>query len=302
MTDPIRWLDQQGDTSELERAVLESDLGAEPPADAADRGWERLLGALGPVPPFGPAGGAGSGGGAGLGSAASAGGVTAATAKAFLVGLAVGGALTGAGALVTTLRNTPAQVERASPTRAIPVSSIEPHRATSIAQAARSPSDPDPSRARPGATHVIVGSPEPSVASTPARAEATPERSAAAGSLPDLLDAESVEAPALPNAPSPAAGPRSSQRSSLEQEAALVREARRRLHAGDVQGAFAELEALRTWFPNGVLLQEREALTVDLLARSGQRDAAEARARAFVRTFPRSPFTPSVRRVLERRP
>ncbi|MBN1611620.1 MAG: hypothetical protein JW940_33605 [Polyangiaceae bacterium] len=50
------------------------------------------------------------------------------------------------------------------------------------------------------------------------------------------------------------------------------------------------------------LLQEREALTVELLDRSGQHAAAERRARAFVQALPRSPFAPSLRRVLEAKP
>jgi hypothetical protein len=124
----------------------------------------------------------------------------------------------------------------------------------------------------------------------------------ATGSLPDLGDAASLPSGPVGDAvPATASGPsgRTAQATALEQEAALVRVARQRLHAGDIKGAFAQLEVARTWFPKGVLLQEREALMVELLDRSGQHAAAHRRARVFVRAFPRSPFTPSIQRVLD---
>jgi outer membrane protein assembly factor BamD (BamD/ComL family) len=79
----------------------------------------------------------------------------------------------------------------------------------------------------------------------------------------------------------------------------VLRDARSRLHSGDLSGAFARLETSRTWFPHGRLVQEREALTVELLFRSGQHGAARQRAQAFVKAFPRSAFAPHMRRMLE---
>jgi hypothetical protein len=76
--------------------------------------------------------------------------------------------------------------------------------------------------------------------------------------------------------------------SQLREEAALIREGRARLRAGDLAGAFATLEAARTRFPRAVLEEEREALTIELLSRSGRLESARERARAFLERFPES--------------
>jgi hypothetical protein len=48
-----------------------------------------------------------------------------------------------------------------------------------------------------------------------------------------------------------------------------------------------------------VLGQEREALTIQALALSGQRDAARTRARAFIAKFPTSPHAQILSRFAE---
>ena len=87
--------------------------------------------------------------------------------------------------------------------------------------------------------------------------------------------------------------------SQLRAEAALLHSARAALRAGDVAAAFAALEAARARFPKGALVQEREALVIELLAKSGQREAARASAGTFLKTFPESSLAPRVRELAE---
>ena len=71
---------------------------------------------------------------------------------------------------------------------------------------------------------------------------------------------------------------------------AVVRQIRSDLGSGNAAGALARLEQARSRFPGGVLRQEREALTIQALAGSGQRAAAAERAASFVRDYPSSPY------------
>ena len=57
------------------------------------------------------------------------------------------------------------------------------------------------------------------------------------------------------------------------------------------------LEAAREQFAGGALLQEREALTIEALARTGRRAEANRRAEAFLRAFRGSPHAAAVREL-----
>jgi len=83
-------------------------------------------------------------------------------------------------------------------------------------------------------------------------------------------------------------------------ESRLIAAARDALRANDVAGALRLLEQTRRQFPSGILAQEREALSVEGLVRSGQLAAARLRAQEFLRTFPASPHTARVQAALER--
>jgi len=78
----------------------------------------------------------------------------------------------------------------------------------------------------------------------------------------------------------------------------LLRRARAELQAGSLALAFATLEASRERFATPELAQEREALTIELLYRSGQRAAAGERALAFLARFPESPHAARLRGFL----
>jgi outer membrane protein assembly factor BamD (BamD/ComL family) len=82
---------------------------------------------------------------------------------------------------------------------------------------------------------------------------------------------------------------------ALALESALVTQARADLKRGDPRAALATLQRLKRESPRGVLHQEREVLTVQALAAAGHKDAARARARAFIKSFPNSPHAPLLR-------
>jgi hypothetical protein len=144
--------------------------------------------------------------------------------------------------------------------------------------------------------------PVASVAPEPARLdvpEPSPRTAGRAALAPAALAvATNREAPAVASASAPAASalpepvasvaPAEQERiERLREEARLVREGRDALGRGDFSGALrwlGQAQAMR-----GVLYQESEALTIEALARSGQRDAASTRARAFLTAYPKSP-------------
>ncbi len=86
--------------------------------------------------------------------------------------------------------------------------------------------------------------------------------------------------------------------SALREESQNLLEARAALRGGNPSAALDLLSRARTRFPRGALAQEREALTIEALYRSGQKQLASQRADAFLRQFPRSPHAADVRRYL----
>lgn len=82
---------------------------------------------------------------------------------------------------------------------------------------------------------------------------------------------------------------------ALSDESAAVLAIRSALRAGDPSGALQLLEQARLRFPHGVLGQEREALTVQALAKAGNRKAASRKAAAFLRAHPTSPYASDVK-------
>jgi outer membrane protein assembly factor BamD (BamD/ComL family) len=99
-------------------------------------------------------------------------------------------------------------------------------------------------------------------------------------------------------APSASSGAR--QNDAAQREARLIGVARETLQAHDPQGALVLLEDGARRFPSGILLQEREALSISALAALGRTAEASARARAFLKNFPSSPHAERVRAVLNR--
>ncbi|HEX3850474.1 MAG TPA: hypothetical protein VHW01_05875 [Polyangiaceae bacterium] len=71
----------------------------------------------------------------------------------------------------------------------------------------------------------------------------------------------------------------------------------RELRSGRLADAFATREASRRQFSAPELYQEREALMIELLRRSGQAAAARERAQAFLSRFPESPHAEQIRQL-----
>jgi hypothetical protein len=108
---------------------------------------------------------------------------------------------------------------------------------------------------------------------------------------------EAPRAPATGVVVLPPARPDRSRRtlpSRLAAESRAVLEARRALHEGHPEEALRGLEAARAELGEGVLAQEREALTIEALARTGRTDLAAARASSFLKSHPDSPHAATV--------
>ena len=84
----------------------------------------------------------------------------------------------------------------------------------------------------------------------------------------------------------------------LAREAALLRRARSELQGGDLPAALATLELSQRDVPRPQLLQEREALLIEALFRSGRRPEATRRARDYLVRFPDSPHAGRVGALL----
>jgi hypothetical protein len=72
----------------------------------------------------------------------------------------------------------------------------------------------------------------------------------------------------------------------------------RSLLASNPSDALAALEQIRKDFPAGYFGEERRALTIFALLRTGNRAAAVERAKAFIRSYPNGPFTDKIRSTL----
>jgi len=89
-----------------------------------------------------------------------------------------------------------------------------------------------------------------------------------------------------------------SRASQLREESLTVIAARQALRDGDAKGALRLLELARQRFRLGSLLEEREALTIQALAKSGNKALAASRAQAFINSHPRSPHAADVQRYV----
>ena len=86
--------------------------------------------------------------------------------------------------------------------------------------------------------------------------------------------------------------------SRVRQEARLVAEARIALRANRTARAAALLAQVERGFPEGVLRQEREALAIETLTRTGQPRSARERGERFLAAYPGSLHAARVRALL----
>jgi len=87
-------------------------------------------------------------------------------------------------------------------------------------------------------------------------------------------------------------------RASSRGELELIQGAQASYADGDLPAALQLLAEHARWFPNGRLAEEREALRVRSLARSGRDAEAHAALHAFASRFPHSMLLPHLREAL----
>jgi hypothetical protein len=115
------------------------------------------------------------------------------------------------------------------------------------------------------------------------------------------LHAESTEAlSAAPTAiPSPSSPVPPSRASQLTAERVILEEARKALAQGDSPRALDRLERHRRTFANPLLAEERDAMWIQALVKTGRYDEARSRGEAFRKRSPDSLFSSSVESALE---
>jgi hypothetical protein len=278
VTTPKRWIDEHSDADDFERAILRSELDAPPPPDASGDVFKRVMAVVAPSGPGAPipTGTVEPATGGLLGAGAIAKGA------ATLGGLGKGFAL---GVGVSIAAATGSHFIGAGPFATAPAPS-------STAIHAQSVSSAGPRAARPDETAPAAPANQPTHG--PQTKPDLPSRGAAPiGTAPvSTTAAQTPGASSVASFPSDEAALAASR---LKEEAALLRRARAELRAGALAQAFATLEASRRAFTAPELTQEREALAIELLYRSGERAAAASRARDFLARFPESPHAAAVR-------
>jgi hypothetical protein len=118
--------------------------------------------------------------------------------------------------------------------------------------------------------------------------------------LPATASAPAVAArPAALPSPSGSPNERPNERTAgLADERRLLDNARGALSRGEPTTAMAPLDEHAKRFPHGILAEEREALAIQALARSGRSREAEERAARFQKAFPTSLMMPAVKDAL----
>jgi hypothetical protein len=285
MTDPIRWCNERSHADGLEREVLRSELDVEPPANLSALVWGKLAGELGlgsalvgvtaiEAVSRGTASGMRAAGVAATPMLPAAG-----SSLAFVQGVVVGVlacSAVWAGVALPGVRTT------APPTRSPRVVAVAsggaPARASADAAKAGTALRP---LALTTATPPTLGRSHSSVerASGTEASNGIPAPSVA--TFGETLEAPRVTAP--------------DHQSQLKEEADLLRQARAKLRAGELANALELLDESKRRFAAPELYQEREALLIELLARTGRTTAAAERARVFLRSFPESPHADRLR-------
>ena len=285
MTLPKRFLDERSDADDFERAVLRAESDGGPPVGTEREVFARVMAVAFPVAPAasGPAAPVEPAAGGALGTGALVKGATTlgSLGKGFALGIGVSiAAATGSHVLG---EKTP------------PSGAAAPH-AASVEMAPRAESRQTPT-GRAVAPPVASGESRPPEVEARAPANGAPQQGAVVRAEPPAIAEPPLER--TPSAPSVASFESADERalaaSRLKEEASLLRRARSELRAGALAAAFATLEASRHRFTAPELSQEREALAIELLYRSGERAAAAARAREFLARFPESPHGAAIR-------
>jgi hypothetical protein len=273
MNEPKRWLDDDGALDDDERRALRAGFAAPVPVGARNVVWRELRNKL----PLGIAGAA-----LGVTSVKAAG--AASLVKMGLTGIALGSvvavAVVGGERLLTpapdvkrpvsTVRRLPAP----TPAPLAPRASNEP--APTLDPTPELPQPPPP-RERP---RTPQGGSELSAPAVEWKAPA-PQRSVASFPVPTPPPVTNIDA------------------GTATLESRRVADARTHLRAGSAAHALAILDGVRRDFPNGVLTQEREALTIEALLALGEYSRARSLASSFLARYPGSPHAEAARRAVK---
>jgi len=270
MKDPIRFLDDTSEASEIERAVLGSSFDAPPSQAIEDQIFARIAAsaALAPLAAVALEHGLKS---ASTLKATIAVGV----AKGFVIGVAVYGAALGTQKIAEhfsthaeapSVHVAPKPAPRARPNTA--TKEIIPESGSIAEESSAAPS----ASAGPRATSTLSAAPAQTTAPTPS----------------------GVPAVAAFAEERPAAAARASE---LEAEARSLRAARAALRTGQLATARTVLEESSARFAAPLLYQEREALMIELLAREGEVSKARQRAHIFLEQFPESPHAARIKQL-----
>jgi hypothetical protein len=279
-------LDADSDADEAERSILRAGVGGEPPPGLEDELFRRVLAAPGLPATFGSEG-AGAGVAPVAPPAASVGGAVAAAGTAQAVSTL---ALLGKGFVAGVGVSVAVAAGQHWVTR-------EPVRADAAQTVQETEARPVPSAARVAAPTPVIALPAPSAVASEAAGDMSDSTTTAPRPLRRTGESARRDVAAAPLVPEEAAA--SSRASRLEEEAALLKTARQQLRHGALAAAFATLETSRQRFSPSALGQEREALMIELLYRSGQRAAAAARARAFLARHAESPHRGQVQKFAD---
>jgi hypothetical protein len=138
-------------------------------------------------------------------------------------------------------------------------------------------------------------------AAAPAAPATEPARQPAVTAPPDIPTVAIGDLPAAPPSARPRAAAPSAAASAaagLADERRLLDGARAALSRGEPSQALGPLDEHTRRFPHGVLTEEREALAIQALARSGRTTEAADRAARFEKTYPTSLMMPAVKDAL----
>ena len=144
--------------------------------------------------------------------------------------------------------------------------------------------------------------PAPPVASVPPPVIAAPPIAAppiAETPRPHVRVAPPKPPPAAPERVLPVAPPPAPPTIS---EVALLEQARAALRGGDTAHALELVEQDATLYPDGVLVEEREALAIETLIKLGRRDEAVAKWTKFATSYPHSNYHARLQRLIDERP
>jgi hypothetical protein len=213
--------------------------------------------------------------------------------KGVVVVALLGGA--SAGVMAVRARLSPVAV---APRLVAPAPTAAPDRTLELVAPpnAASPNAAPPNAASPNAAPPgTAGEPLGVAVEAPVSAPAAPKaRTNGAHAGPRSVAAPS-RAEGETDAPAAEPTPESRTASRLREESAAVLAIRKTLLSGDPREALRMLDRAAADFPNGALVQEREALAIRALVDSGQKDTARRRGEAFLRAYPRSPHAAEVR-------